>query len=238
MIIIQKTFTGSNGKSTSYDIFGESNDNNQNQEDLTSVDKKSPAKVSSGEDNWIPEVESPVDSHEELTNSMKRFYKDSSKNIPLLGHKKSYELTKTHATDPSKREEAVAADKKHDFQESMDKGLKELKENGWRLNIPTKKNPGIANSEEMSENTLRSQEEESLNSTPVSEPKEEINVSSNEENPEMSLGTKVGLGAVGTAVAGIAGHAAYKAWKKRKAKKAAIDAEVNEFLKNNYKTSK
>lgn len=236
MIIIQKTFTGSNGKSTSYDVFGESNDNRG---DLTSVDKKSPTKVSSGEDNWVPEVDSPIDSHEELTNSMKRFYKDSSKNIPLLGNKKSYELTKTHATDPSKREEMIAADKKHDFQESMDKGLKELKENGWKLNIPAKKNPEITNSEEeVSENTLSSQEEESLNSTPVSEPKEEINVSSNEENSKMSLGAKVGLGAVGTAAVGIAGHAAYKAWKKRKARKAAIDAEVNEFLKNNYKTSK
>lgn len=86
----------------------------------------------------------------------------------------------------------------------------------------------------------------SKKSTPVSTKteviKEESSVPQVISNPEesskegLSSGAKAGLTAAGIAAAGAAGYAAYKAWKKRKAKKAAVDAEVNEFLKNINKT--
>lgn len=54
----------------------------------------------------------------------------------------------------------------------------------------------------------------------------------------MSGAAKAGLIGAGIAAVGAGGYAAYKAWKKRKAKKAAVDAEVDKFLKDNYKLNK
>ena len=52
----------------------------------------------------------------------------------------------------------------------------------------------------------------------------------------MSGAAKAGLIGAGVAALGAGSYAAYKAWKKRKAKKAAVDAEVDKFLNNKYKT--
>ena len=75
--------------------------------------------------------------------------------------------------------------------------------------------------------------------TPVVEEEPTPQVMPNESTKEgLSAGAKAGLAAAGVAAAGAAGYAAYKAWKKKKAKKAAVDAEVNEFLNNKFKTEK
>ena len=79
---------------------------------------------------------------------------------------------------------------------------------------------------------------------PAPEPKiEEFNARADiqGETPEeikagMSGAAKAGLIGAGVATLGAGSYAAYKAWKKRKAKKAAVDAEVDKFLNDKYKT--
>ena len=166
---------------------------------------------------------------------------------------KTHEITRTRAIDPAKKAEMIEADKRHDFQEGMEKGLNELKTNNWKIEIPKGSSKQEAASTSSSEPTTAPK---AVSRKPASKPKttalvspktEEVTVPSEETiSPEgviedkagMSTGAKIGLGAAGVAAAGAAGYAAYKAWKKRKARKEAVDAEVNEFLNNNYKTSK
>jgi hypothetical protein len=64
-----------------------------------------------------------------------------------------------------------------------------------------------------------------------------------EEAPEeikagMSSAAKAGLIGAGVTALGAGGYAAYKALKRRKAKRNAIDAEVDAFLEDKYKTKK
>lgn len=54
----------------------------------------------------------------------------------------------------------------------------------------------------------------------------------------MSRAAKAGLVGAGVAAVGAGGYAAYKALKRRKAKRNAIDAEVDAFLEDKYKTKK
>ena len=51
-------------------------------------------------------------------------------------------------------------------------------------------------------------------------------------NIDWSKVLKIGAG---VAAVGAAGYGAYRAIKRKKARKAEIDAEVDKFLKNNYK---
>lgn len=60
-----------------------------------------------------------------------------------------------------------------------------------------------------------------------------------EENKAgLSGAAKAGLIGAGVAALGAGSYAAYKAIKRKKAKKAAVDAEVDAFLENKYKTKK
>lgn len=60
-----------------------------------------------------------------------------------------------------------------------------------------------------------------------------------EENKAgMSGAAKAGLIGAGVAALGAGSYAAYKAIKRKKAKKAAVNAEVDAFLENKYKTKK
>ncbi len=168
------------------------------------------------------------DPHKEVMNFVKEGYERAEQERAqhdALHLGKPHEITKTRAIDPAKKPEMIEADKRHDFQEGMERGLEELKANNWKITIPTKKSE-----------TAEVNPEQPVHEDPIHENPVESASMPEGSKTSLSTGEKVGIAAAGVAAAGAAGYAAYKAWKKRKAKKAAIDAEVNEFLKNNYKT--
>lgn len=199
-----------------------------------------------------------TDPHKEVVNFVKEGYERAMQErapYDALHLGKPHEITRTQAVDPAKKAEMIEADKRHDFQEEIEKGLNELKANNWKIEIPkgSPKQETAPVSTPVEESTTTTSKTVSKKPTskpkttaPISPKTEEVTtpieepVSSEviEDKPGMSTGAKIGLGAAGVAAAGAAGYAAYKAWKKRKARKEAVDAEVNEFLNNNYKTSK
>ena len=170
-------------------------------------------------------------SHKEIMGTLDEINKDKERSTGISDHngnfvgKKSHEITKTGMLDPRMKDEMIEADKKHDQREAMDQVISDLRENNWKINIPSSKS-----SEPEKKPTAVKKAAVKVNKVP--EVAEAIPVESESgDNKGMSFGAKAGLAALGAA----AGYGAYKAWKKRKAKKAAIDAEVNEFLNNKYK---
>lgn len=72
------------------------------------------------------------DPHKDALNFAKEGYERAEKERALynsLHPGKPHEITKIGAVNPSRRDEMIKADKKHDFQEGMEKGLAELKDN-------------------------------------------------------------------------------------------------------------
>jgi hypothetical protein len=171
-------------------------------------------------------------SHKEVMGMLDGINKDREMSTGISDHKgnfigmKPHEITATGKSDPRMRDEKIAADKKHDQQEAMDQVIEDLKANNWKINIPSSKKAEP-------EKTPTSSKEVTVKVSKAPEVVETAPVESDSDDKKgMSFGAKAGLAALGAA----AGYGAYRAWKKRKAKKSAVDAEVDEFLQNKYKT--
>lgn len=177
-------------------------------------------------------------SHKDIMGMIDEVNKDKELSTGVSNHNgdfvgmKSHDITATRMHDPKLREEMIANDEMHDYQEAVDKYIGDLKANNWKFTMPTT---------QKEEKTATPSKTQSKKSTPkisvptkVEEtPVQEVTVpEENEGRNGMSVGAKAALGVLGAA----ASYGAYKAWKKKKAEKAAVDAEVDEFLNNKYKT--
>lgn len=149
--------------------------------------------------------------------------------------KPTHELSKTGLSDPNKREEMVRKDVVNDT-------LDILKKNNWDV-MKIGKEDKIDHVDESHLNSMKPAtiEDTVKKSTKggrvrVSEVPTPVEEAVKNDGAGMSDAAKLGLATAGVAAVGAGSYAAYKAIKRRKAEKAAVNAEVDRFLNEKYKT--
>ena len=220
--------------------------------------EKLPKSTDSSENNFLPEL----DPHKQVFDFLKKGYEKAQAERDMdeaIRPKKSHEITAVGAVNPQDKEKMLIKNEVSKMSSPDSDYFKDYFQKAKSQNEKTQKVVNNTSEEKspLPTEPVKTQEEvvplekPKITSPVVTTPVKQDNTvqaveetttppveKTSVEQGKISNSAKAGLAVAGATALAAGGYAAYKAWKKKKAKKAAVNAEVNEFLNNKFKTEK